>query len=228
MTAPYQLDQPVWHASTTQSTEHVPCPDCMLTGRWKITTPAGDEWEHDCLRCSGSGKLPIQSASPVVKQLTIGQVRTVQNMDGTKHEYMCKETGIGGGSVYRHDQLFATEEEATAVAALLANERREELRDLPWLKERITLSEYQLKDAKVKEADDRAYEAEHLYEQLLRHVLELDVYPVWDSGKFSEGKETGSISLTKEQVRGVKRAILWLCDKTAINALLDYEAEESK
>jgi hypothetical protein len=226
MDKPYLIGQPVWFASTVQSKEPIPCPDCKETGKWKVITPAGDEWEHDCLRCGGSGKLSAASASPVVRQLTIGQVRTVQDADGTKHEYMCNETGVGGGSVYRHDQLFVTKQEAEQVASLLVEERRKELSEKPYEKRFRELSKYRLKDVKVKEAEDRAYAAEARAERLLHRLLELDEYPVWKPEAFGEEGKTGSISLTREQVRGVKRAILWLCGKKDIDALLDYEAEE--
>ena len=43
---------------------------------------------------------------------TIGQISVTIREDETKIQYMCEETGIGSGTIYREDESFATYEEA--------------------------------------------------------------------------------------------------------------------
>lgn len=63
------------------------------------------------------------------RRLTIGQVRVEVNAEERTEEYMCHETGVGSGGVYRispEDQtIWKTREECEAAnAALIAEEKR--------------------------------------------------------------------------------------------------------
>lgn len=46
----------------------------------------------------------------------VGQVRVTMNEHGKSVEYMCVETGVGSGSVYREDQLFYSLDQADVYA----------------------------------------------------------------------------------------------------------------
>jgi hypothetical protein len=73
---------------------------------------------------------------------------------GSENEYMCRETGVGSGSVYREGRLFATQEEAQVAADELA--ALSNAGEVPWVKkqydETLEVCEYQLRDARSEEA----------------------------------------------------------------------------
>lgn len=133
----YRIGDTVWHASTQHATEQLPCPDCLGSRVWKVTTPAGTDMTTPCLRCaphgylrSGGGEdipsLTVRKWTPYVARLTIGSVR-IDTHDDRPVSYMCCETGVGSGSIYYEPDLFATPEEAETVAALLAVEQTNEI-----------------------------------------------------------------------------------------------------
>ena len=70
---------------------------------------------------------------------------------------MCEETGIGGGSLYREDDLFETQGEALAAAQVMADATNENP-DL-WVAQQynktLRYCDYELKDAKIEAADYR-------------------------------------------------------------------------
>ncbi len=59
---------------------------------------------------------------PTVQRMTVGQIRVIETMPKSrfhehdacyKEEYMCLETGVGGGQVWEYGRnIFATEEDA--------------------------------------------------------------------------------------------------------------------
>lgn len=125
----------VWRAYTNwQPVGERDCEECKGTGRLKIE---GKSLTIPCPERCRSGKFPIYNFAPLAKQLTIGQVRiaitdspgtsnhwgSVTSYDGEgntnyspiqkrEEQYMCVETGIGSGSLYPAEDLFATEAEA--------------------------------------------------------------------------------------------------------------------
>lgn len=125
----------VWRAYTNwQPVGERVCEECNGTGRLKIE---GKALTIACPeRCRG-GKFPVYNFAPLAEQLTIGQVRvsiadspgtgnqwgSITSYDGNgqtnysaiqkrEEQYMCRETGIGSGSIYDVEDLFATEAEA--------------------------------------------------------------------------------------------------------------------
>lgn len=152
----------VFLASTDTKVEKLPCPDCKGSRKWKAVSPAGAEHEINCPRCSTSYRsdqalaLTYNKATPLVRALTIGSVqyRSVGHMGGPAEvTYMCRETGIGSGTVYDEKNLHATQEEAEARANVLAAERDESniKRDQYW-HGRLDISDYQLGDARAEAA----------------------------------------------------------------------------
>jgi hypothetical protein len=110
------------------------CDECNGTGRLKIE---GKALTIPCPERCRSGKFPVYNFAPLAEQVTIGQVRVsitdspgsdnhwgpTYSTDGNgftnyspiqkrEEEYMCIETGIGSGSLYKVEDLFATEAEA--------------------------------------------------------------------------------------------------------------------
>lgn len=152
----------VYAASTDRKTEKLPCPDCKGSRKWKAVSPAGAEHEFNCPRCSTSYmsnndlRLAYNVATPRVRKLTIGSIeyRSVGIGGGPPEtRYMCKETGIGSGSVYGDDDLFATEERALARAVTLAHQQDESnIKNDKYWHGRLEISDYQLGDAQAEAA----------------------------------------------------------------------------
>lgn len=122
----FEIGQAVYEGSTHESSEALPCPDCHDTRQWTVTTKAGESFAVSCQRCAGGYRsadtpsLSRRTFLPAVKELTIGRV-TIQAgplnwADDEPVNYMCSETGVGSGRVYKESQLHATAEEAQSFA----------------------------------------------------------------------------------------------------------------
>jgi len=101
--------------------------------------------------------LDYSSSVPVVRQYTIGSVRHDSNeRDGrSPTTYMCRETGIGSGSIYEEAKLFETEAAAMASAILMAAESNQ---TTDWIVKQydqsLEISDYQIENAAMKLAQD--------------------------------------------------------------------------
>lgn len=122
----YSVGDVVYWATTVTEKRSRPCPDCVGTKKWKAVSPAGGEYEFACPRCSASYfsqrdlSLDYHEYTPHAVLMTIGSVRvdTADSDYGTS--YMCTETGVGSGSIYREADLFPTKDEALKSAAAKA------------------------------------------------------------------------------------------------------------
>ena len=124
-TPKFTIGQTVWYPGTHDTTAQYPCPDCLGTRKWTVTTPAGLTLSTDCQRCATHYRtndmpsLSYRVKEPAPRQLTIGsiQINTApySEQDG-QVSYMCPETGVGSGQVYQEKLLCATEEEAREIA----------------------------------------------------------------------------------------------------------------
>lgn len=159
----YSVGERVWHSGTTTEAKQHPCPDCLGKRAWQAVSPAGDEFTFTCPRCSASySSFDKQSLSytahvPTARQLTVGSVRHESETAfgrGPKTQYMCVETGVGSGTLYDEDRLFANEADAHAHALLLAAKGNES----GWIAERfnktLSVSDYQLSNGRLKEANE--------------------------------------------------------------------------
>lgn len=162
----YGIGDVVWNATTVSETKSRDCPDCNGKRKWSVTSPAGGEYSIACPRCSASFmndrelSLKYQAHVPMARRLTIGSVR----YDSHGHfsdpeprtEYMCVETGVGGGNVYREDSLFLTEEEALSAAEKMAAIVNTETPYIAKAFDRtLEISDYQLEHAALKLAKDQ-------------------------------------------------------------------------
>lgn len=99
--------------------QHV-CPDCHGTRTWTATSPVGETFAINCLRCSTSyaclprdvPPLAYQKSEYSAQQLTIGSVQIDTADERSQVKYMCRETGVGSGRVYDERDLFADEADA--------------------------------------------------------------------------------------------------------------------
>lgn len=160
ITTKFSIGDVVYAAGTTTVRKQRPCPDCLGTRKWKAVSPAGQEYEFGCPRCAtrylsnNDLSLDYSAHAPNVERLTIGQVRTETGPDA-KVQYMCRETGIGSGTLWSEDRLYATDAEATEASDTLAKVRDEET---GWIKKQfdktLEISDYELTNATVKTARD--------------------------------------------------------------------------
>jgi hypothetical protein len=168
ITTKYSIGDKVFHAGTTTERKKHPCPDCKGERKWTAKSPAGADYTFDCPRCSASYNsdtdltLDYTASVPTVRELTIGSVQF--NSAGGSWDsgarYMCRETGVGSGSVYSESDLFPSEEDALEAAqtkASLNNTTTEWIVKL--YNKSLRISDYQLDSANLhaaKEAKSRA------------------------------------------------------------------------
>lgn len=159
ITTKYSVGDTVFRAGTISERKQHPCPDCKGLRKWKATSPAGGEYEFSCPRCAASYNadrdltLDYSAFVPSVERLTIGsiQVNTAPMSYDTGNSYMCRETGVGSGSVYRENDLFETEEAATLAAQFKANEQNTTVEWIVKLYNKsLKISDYQLESAALK------------------------------------------------------------------------------
>lgn len=124
----YKIGDRVYRPWVNTGTRHEKCPDCADVGAWLVHTPVGESFFIPCSTCSDTfDRRPLRVHDVgCVNALTIGSVRV--DTAAKPHEqvsYMCRETGIGSGSVYYEGDLFDDRESAQRVADFKAIESME-------------------------------------------------------------------------------------------------------
>lgn len=221
----YAIGDKVWTGYAANAPEKVPCPDCLGSKVWQVSSPAGYSGSTTCPRCDGAGNLSQYSYSPMVRELTIGQIQMTNPPRGGDDifNYMCTETGVGSGAVHRERSLFLMREEALADAMRATNEAIESLdKNNPRRALWRTLAVYQLRDAEIKEAEENKREAEYKVTQLITRICEMDTYPV-----AGDRYETRHVSLTEEQVKAVQESLVYLFPWAA-DVLDSYREDEGQ
>lgn len=171
----------VWVANWTPEQRQHPCPDCLGSRKWQARSPAGGVFEVECPRCSASYmserdlSLVYILFVPDPSQMTIGQVRGFSGTDD-ENSYMCHETGIGSGNIWRESLLFATKEEAVAVAQAQCDAKNSDAND--WVAKQYDrtakFSDYQLKDASIEAAKSSAWSANYRVRTLIEDLTEAE------------------------------------------------------
>lgn len=172
----FSLGDVVWAAQTKTTTDTFDCPDCMGAKTWKAVSPAGGEYEFKCPRCSANYgpqhplSLRYTKFEGYTQRLTIGQVRGAVGGEVREPiEYMCRETGVGSGALWKEDRLFATQAEAQAEADRLAEESN--AGGVPWVKkqydEQLALCDYELGEARSEEARKELRRARYAVDDLV-------------------------------------------------------------
>lgn len=167
LTTKFDMSQTVWYANTTTGQFQHKCPDCNDTRAWEATSPAGGVFSVPCPRCSvqysahDELRLAYTKFVPAVRSLTIGQIKASTEIGegyDAGNSYMCLETGVGGGSVYRERDLFATEAEALVAAHAKADAANTDQGS--WVARQYDktarFSDYQFSEARSEAARDRA------------------------------------------------------------------------
>lgn len=176
----YSIGDVVWYASTATEIKKVPCPDCLGANKWTVVSPAGIDYEFSCPRCSSRWsstddmRLDYVVAVPSVRSLTVGYVRMEMEDGVPRWQYMCEETGIGSGSIYREEDLHPTELMAQSAAAAKAGVANIDP-DLNFKRQfdrRIELSDYQIAEIQSRARVERE---QHLKDQYARIDLAAEV-----------------------------------------------------
>ena len=159
----YSVGDVVYFASTISTRKRHDCPDCLGSRKWSAQSPAGGVFEFGCPRCAAPYQndrdlsLDYTAYEPTAGRLTIGsvQVNTAPGAYDSGNRYMCRETGVGSGTIYNEDRLFETEEDALKAAKTIADEQNLKTDWIVQLYNKtLSLSDYQIESAKLKLAED--------------------------------------------------------------------------
>jgi hypothetical protein len=238
-TPKWKVGDTVFTVETRDGQETAQCPDCLGTKVWAVRSPGGFETTVECPRCSGTGKLGLRSRMALVRQLTVGSLRvSTVAYHGDEHiEYMCDETGVGSGSIWRESRLRATREEAAAAAELEAAKERADLdRGLPGEERRQIryLNKYTMMTAEAKAADRRAWSAEYDYRRLIENIAKLEHGTFLSSYGFEEDEEKAgrpwgaSLDLEPGVVRLLQEHLCSFAGENAVAALREARANLEK
>lgn len=136
----YRKGDVVYRGWVDSTKRQHPCPDCLGTGKWSVTTPAGETHSMGCQRCGNryasreTPSLEYFEHVPSIRRLTIGSIRIETDRSWDRADvvqYMCVETGVGSGSVYDERDLYPTEADAQAAAQIQCNVKNAELAATP-------------------------------------------------------------------------------------------------
>ena len=123
----YNLGQTVYHSYCVNEAYYEACPDCDGTGLWKIegrdcTIECQTCNKHNYRWCNTPGKIKKYKYFPSTEKLTIGQIRATA---GYKPEiqYMCKETGLGSGSLWNENTLTDDYDLAVRCSEILSEKK---------------------------------------------------------------------------------------------------------
>lgn len=181
----YGIGSTFWRARVDSRTEQLPCPDCLDTRVWKVTSPVGTEHEVVCPRCSersgyttlGMGRVPSLSYTVYVGA---AELFTVRGMDIRSHghdEPGRPDTRISyyssprGGSVMYEHQAYDSEETARTVAQLQANEMNAKQTTTVERMEKARFATMRFREAAMEAAHETANNAWWAYTFLKEDVV---------------------------------------------------------
>jgi len=217
----YAIGDVVFFASTTSQTFKRDCPDCLGQGKWTAISPAGTNYQFACPRCSARFQsdrdlsLEYTQYVPVAHAVTIGSVqhnthdtsfRDGQWVPGAKTTYMCRETGVGSGTMYDEARLFLTRDEAMVAAQAIADEQNDRSEWVVSLYNKtLELSDYHLDNLKIELAKRAATEA---------------TCKLWNLGDlFGEIEAAQTVDEIKDLIIEYRER-RWDADKEAVAALI--------
>ena len=112
----FSLGDRIFHIRRDTEQLYKECHKCRGKGELTILFPGGSQEKTDCREChDGRVRAGSQySWRPQPNPLTVGKITVeVDGNDLTIQEtYMCNETGIGSGTLYRGQHMFSKHEDA--------------------------------------------------------------------------------------------------------------------
>lgn len=189
-TPKYQVGDVVWTASVDDVSVPAVCPDCNGSHKWTAISPAGEEFEFPCPRCQGHDayKLAHRKAVFTVRRLTIGSIEINTLDTECPVSYMCLETGVGSGTVWREDCLAPDEAGAADIGRIKVAEREvwraseiarmEHNQGAAGTAQRVevALRYHSFQTAAIVRAQSKARDAGFKLENLCNAIAELDGY----------------------------------------------------
>jgi hypothetical protein len=146
----YEIGNKVYHVSTHSVEKFLDCPDCLGARKWEITSPVGEKYSMPCPRCQARHtyddySLNYYEYTDSIRELTIGSVRIDTSDTKNPIEYMCLETGVGSGSIYKECDLHANKLCAKLYGEQLVNKRNKHDPDrIETYKGRVEMSRHYL------------------------------------------------------------------------------------
>ena len=147
----YAVGDTVFYVSTQEIKKILPCPDCLGQGQWKTTSPVGIEYSFSCPRCSNGYfnndpySLIYYEVTTHIRKRTIGSIRIDTAEKEHPIEYMCVETGVGSGTIYKEIDLYGTRGAAELYGEqLVAKENKRNPKLLEKYNARVSLSAHNL------------------------------------------------------------------------------------
>ena len=138
----FELGQEIYRPGVANYRRTEKCPSCGGSRKLIATDALGNEVEAKCPNCNVHGQIFIPMRHPYVEKLTVGMVRFVvkavdeaHNMSAgpmtTEEEVMCYQSGIGSGSVFKAEKVFASRDSAEQAARHMHEEQHGESWDDP-------------------------------------------------------------------------------------------------
>jgi|GEM_PF-6279747 len=102
----FHIGQPCWHITSRRIPVYKECGSCE-----KGKIPLKDGTGIDCPHCKGKSLLSDSHGFKweVSRMMLVGQLRLEYSAEKIEEQYMCRETGVGSGSVYYQQRLFDTQ-----------------------------------------------------------------------------------------------------------------------
>lgn len=115
----YSIGDQVYYAYVDHITTLEPCPACEGAGHIMH-----NDTMFACTKCGGTGEISHYGvATAVVRRSTVGKIGIEAYENSIKVQYMIKATGIGSGTLWDEDKLFATHEEADSYIKQLMKDK---------------------------------------------------------------------------------------------------------
>lgn len=173
----FNIGDRVFTAFTHQTMRQLPCPDCLGNKTWRVISPAGKESTTPCPRCEshyhGLPSLNVPHVEASVRSLTIGSIQiNTADYDHAPVKYMCRETGVGSGSVYEENDLFLDEAEATRVAEAKAEAETQKANDQPQAIEAIRFSYLRIDAACYEALRSAVFHSWYAYQNLMEKLTD--------------------------------------------------------
>lgn len=194
----FAVGDAVW--TVEQSTAEVshPCPDCLGSGEWDAVSPAGNTIKIKCPRCAsnfssyegvGGEKLPPLAYRKTVFAATAHTVQGIEIRDWSGFDRISYRTKANGGH-WPEQNVYASEEEAAAVAAIKQSEADKKIEESPQALTVGRFASVTMRDATIKLMGDSLwgswYRARNLTEEAESYFSDEGGY---DSYSWSERAE---------------------------------------
>lgn len=121
----FDLHQHVWYVWIKREEHEVKCPACEGMGYIWLNVEHGEKQTFSCPKCYGRKKETVYGKEiysvfghsiigKITYELQENEFKPFELLPDVKISYMLYETGIGSGSLWPEENIFATEAEAQA------------------------------------------------------------------------------------------------------------------